>query len=190
MQRLYDGDAGGHAAEVAAAVLEISRVLATRDAFAYSDVPDALARVRYTLAQVRAPPLCPPSCHHGTLTEGDARCNQQDRRCAPVPFDRLVADVVALLQHRAWILAAIGDLQRWFAKRAGPARSADAATAAAAAYRKLDFYLSWIDAQPADTWAVLATALVHTATADAASSAASSAQTAPSPGPRPRIIEL
>ena len=54
-QRLAEPEPGVPVPSVVPAILRFSRILATRDAFAYDDVPDAVTRLRFALSGVRTP---------------------------------------------------------------------------------------------------------------------------------------
>jgi hypothetical protein len=58
LERAYDGEPAAHAAEAVPALLELSPVLASRAALVYDHVGDALARVRFALAQVLRVRVC------------------------------------------------------------------------------------------------------------------------------------
>ena len=72
---------------------------------------------------------------------------------------RLLADVVQLLQHQEWVLAALDDLRRCF-EVYNRDRGPQVATTRAAE-RKVVFYLSWAAAQPTEDLAVLAAAVTQ-----------------------------
>jgi len=112
---------------------------------------------------------------------------------------RLLADVVQLLQHREWVLAALDDLRRCFEAHNRDRSPPDAT--ARAAERKLAFYLAWAAAQPAEDLAVLAAAVTQAvAGSDAALGAdrppepilpgQRASQLKPTAPPGPKITEL